>query len=379
MSDNANGSWARLRLIAGGGQAAEPKPAPALPILRFEDIQPVLETSDFVQGVLVEGSAAVVYGESNAGKTFWATDLALHVAAGMPWNGRRVEQGGVIYCALEGGVGFRNRVAAWRTDNGMDDARIPFSAIPVSLNLLDPEADTSRLITAIHAEAARMGMPIKLVVIDTLARAFAGGNENASEDMGLLVHNMDQIRAATGACVLFIHHCGKDAAKGARGHSSLRAAVDTEIEVASDAETGAKAATVVKQRELAKGQAFGFTLETVVLGQNPHGEDVTTCLVRSTGAQADNSGHSRSVRMSGDQQAAYSILCDLLAERGVPDYRGVPNGSTSVPDQWWRERFYQRAKPGADEATKQKAFRRAADALMSRRVVGMDYGRVWLP
>ena len=30
--------------------------------------------------------------------------------------------------------------------------------------------------------------------------------------------------------VLLVHHTGKDAAKGARGHSSLRAAIDTEID-----------------------------------------------------------------------------------------------------------------------------------------------------
>ncbi|MFP5368024.1 MAG: AAA family ATPase, partial [Actinomycetes bacterium] len=215
--------------------------------------------------------------------------------------------------------------------------------------------------------------------IDTLARAFAGGNENASEDMGLLVLNMDKIREETGACVLFIHHSGKDAAKGARGHSSLRAALDTEIEVKADEETGAKVASVVKQRELAKGQVFGFNLETVVLGQNRYGEDVTTCLVRSANVQADTSGHQKSGRMSVDQQAAYSVLCDLIAERGQPNYRGVPNGAQSIPEQWWRERFYQRAKPGADEGTKQKAFRRAADALLAHRAVGMDHGRVWLP
>ncbi len=49
--------------------------------------------------------------------------------------------------------------------------------------------------------------------------------------MGALVRCMDLIRQETGACVLFVHHSGKDAAKGARGHSLLRAAIDTEIEV----------------------------------------------------------------------------------------------------------------------------------------------------
>src|SRR4051812_18886432 len=75
-----------------------------------------------------------------------------------------------------------------------------------------------------------------MVVIDTLFRALAGGNENACEDMGTVVANADRIRAATGACVLMIHQCGKDAVRGMRGHSSLKAATDSEIEVACGAD-----------------------------------------------------------------------------------------------------------------------------------------------
>jgi hypothetical protein len=99
--------------------------------------------------------------------------------------------------------------------------------------------------------------------------------------MGALVMNMDRIRSETGACVLFVHHSGKDAAKGARGHSCLRAAIDSEFELVADEETGARSAAVVKQRDLPKGAVFEFRLEQVTLGQNPHGEDVTTCLVES--------------------------------------------------------------------------------------------------
>jgi len=378
MPDSGLDMWAKLRTAV----AAAPTPAvdrKALPTLWFEEIQPCLDAQDFVQGVLVEGGSAVVYGESNAGKTFWTTDLALHVAAGISWMGRRIEQGGVVYCVLEGGTGFRNRVSAWRTDRGMDDAHIPFVAIPATLNLLDPEADTPRLIDAIKAAAERMGIPVKLVVIDTLARAFAGGNENASEDMGLLVRNMDLIRAETGACVLFVHHSGKDQAKGARGHSSLRAALDTEIEVRAEEGSDLKSATTVKQREMKKGDVFAFRLETVVLGQNRHGEDVTTCLVMpATEGEAQAVGAARPPRLSGDQQAAMSVLNDVIAASGQPGHNGTPAGTYSVPEQWWRDRFYDRAKPGAPQDTKKKAFARAAEALVARRMVGMDRGRVWI-
>ena len=84
-----------------------PDPDTRLQLVWFDDILPCLDVLDFVQGILVEQSAVVVFGESNAGKTFWLLDLALHVATGRSWCGRRVEHGGVVYCALEGTKGFR--------------------------------------------------------------------------------------------------------------------------------------------------------------------------------------------------------------------------------------------------------------------------------
>ncbi|MEI2422068.1 AAA family ATPase, partial [Arthrospira platensis SPKY2] len=100
-------------------------------------------------------------------------------------------------------------------------------------------------------------------MIDTLARSMAGGSENDSEDMGNLVRAADRLREEFGATVLFIHHSGKDATRGARGHSSLRAAVDTEIEVAGL--EGTRTARVTKQRDFGTGEAFSFDLEAVTL------------------------------------------------------------------------------------------------------------------
>jgi len=70
-----------------------------------------------------------------------------------------------------------------------------------------------------------------LFVFDTLARCIAGADENSARDMGLVVANLDRIRRATSACVLAVHHTGKDMTAGARGSSALRAALDTELEL----------------------------------------------------------------------------------------------------------------------------------------------------
>lgn len=348
-----------------------------LPLEYFNDIATCVDALDFVQGTLTDQGSSVIYGESNSGKTFWATDLALHIASGITWNGKRVEQGGVIYCVLEGGMGFRNRVSAWRADHDALETPVYFAAIPAAINLLNPDAHTGPLIETILAAASHMGVKVKLVVIDTLARAMAGGAENSSEDMGALVMNMDRIRAETGANVCFIHHSGKDQAKGARGHSSLRAAIDTEIEVIAGEDGATRTATIVKQREMPKGDVHTFSLEVVEIGTNRHGEAVTTCLVRyADDGASDTKPYRRKLPQS--QSRALDVLSSLIAASGQPGGVGLPSGVLSVPEKWWRERFYDRAMPGAEHKAKEKAFRRAADALVSCCAVGMSAGRVWI-
>jgi len=358
------------------GSTGEPDPADILPLLWFGQIEVSLDARDFVQGTLMEEGSAVVYGQSNSGKTFWTTTLALHVAAGLEWHGLRVEQGGVVYCALEGGMGFRNRVAAWREKMGFGSYQLPFAAIPAAINLLNPAADTDKLIATVKLAAAAMTVPVKLIVVDTLARALGGGNENAPDDMGALVANMDRIRAETHAMVLFVHHSGKDQAKGARGHSSLQAAIDTEIEVTVDEVGEGRTATVVKQREMRKGQVFPFALQVVELGENRHGEVVTTCVVEAAepGAIPQRPGSG----LTGHPKRAFELLADAVARRGQPGY-GAPEGVVSIPEKWWRDGFYERAMPGAEADAKRKAFRRAADDLLNKHLVAMTAGRVWLP
>src|SRR5581483_5323891 len=79
------------------------------------------------------------------------------------------------------------------------------------------------------------------------------------------------------AAVLIVHHSGKDETRGARGHSSFKAALDTEIEVV--AKDNLHVATVTKQRDLPGGDKFAFRLKVVELGQDEDGDAVTTCVV----------------------------------------------------------------------------------------------------
>jgi hypothetical protein len=107
----------------------------------------------------------------------------------------------------------------------------------------------------------------------------AGGDENSGKDMTFAVSTIDAVKQATGAHVAIVHHCGKDEAKGARGHSSLRAAVDAEIEVSRPEGERITTVRVTKQRDLERGEAMPFSLKVIELGTNRRGKPVTSCTV----------------------------------------------------------------------------------------------------
>lgn len=295
----------------------------------FDDIAPVLSTRCLVSGVIGEGTSVILYGDSNSGKTFGALDIALCIASGIPWQGREVRQVPVMYAALEGGAGFRNRVTAWKFEKHAPGNRVMFAALPVGLDLVSDDGDAGEVIRAALAMKERLGQPVGLIVIDTLSRAMAGGNENAPEDMGALVRHIDEIRAATGATVLVVHHSGKDAAKGARGHSLLRAAVDTELELTAT-EDGIRTLRATKQRDMECGASFGFRLNVVEVGFDPEtAEPVTSCIPIPTDPKAKGKTEAR---LTPAQRGWLDDITDLLA--GPETEMRVPvEGMKPIPTQ----------------------------------------------
>lgn len=355
------------------GVAEDVAPDGGLPLVYFTDINANLDAADFVEGLLTEGGMSVTYGESNCGKTFFMTDLALHVASGMEWNGRAVEEGGVIYCALEGSHGISNRVTAWRKHHQMEGVIIPFAIIPISINLLDPAADTERLIAAITKAQGEMQKPVRLVILDTLSRALAGGNENAPDDMGALVANIDRVRQVTGAHVNGVHHSGKDTAKGARGHSLLRAATDTEIEITRASKDSPSVATVKKQRDLEIEGEWIFKLTTVELGRNRRNKPVTSCIVTlADPEEAKPTGP----KLNMWEVMAMDGLKEIISRFGEQGFGDLPNVKV-VTDKGWREKWYVTASID-DTETKRVTWNRTKNRLIKLRMVGHKGGKVWV-
>ena len=289
------------------------------PIFWLKDAKPILTSSYLIKGWLGRGQMSVIYGPSNVGKSFFALDMALCIAAGIDWQGNKVKGGPVLYLATEGGSAFQSRCVALRKQYDITDA--PLAVRPSPVDLLRPEADLAGLIELCKSIEQDMGEPLAAIFVDTLSRAMAGGDENGPTDMTSFISNLDVLRDVTGAHMGTVHHNGKDAAKGARGHSSLRAATDTEIELVL--EGSMRIATATKQRDLEPKEPFVFTLKVHELGSDEDGDPVTTCTIQE--ADPDDVADMQQKRPSGaNQKVIVSAFKQLRAEgEGGPNPTGA--------------------------------------------------------
>ena len=303
------------------------------------------------------------------GKTFLALDLALHVAADLNWHGAKVRATGpVIYVASEGGRGIRNRIAAVKQENP-DLSKAAGGNFLLLSDALDMcRADSGALIEAL---AQLPDKPV-LIVIDTLARSMGLGDENSSTDMGAFIRSVDQVRAATGAHVMVIHHAGKDAAKGARGHSSLRAAVDTEIQITRDGPV--IMAETRKQRDMEGEQAFAYTLSSVHLGVDEDGDAVTSCMVAPSAAPI-----TRAPMMTGQAKVALQAFGDALAHHGEAKSGDMfPHNRQCVALERWREYCDRLSLSSGETPTaKRTAFFKAKSALQDKGVICIVDNYAW--
>ncbi|MBK67610.1 MAG: hypothetical protein CMP22_05730, partial [Rickettsiales bacterium] len=223
--------------------------------LSWSQLSKIPEKRELIEGLFSEGSMVNLFGSPNSGKTFLTIDLALHLSLGKEWHGLKVKKTKVVYVELESGAGFSKRINAFMNFHNITELpNIHF--FNKSLNLCKSEEDINAFIRALQTLEN-----VGLIIIDTLSRALAGGNENSSDDMGMFVRNCDCIRQATGATILVVHHSGKDKSKGGRGHSLLNGAVDTEIEISKKNDIILVSQT--KQRDFEIGKQIKFILHPI--------------------------------------------------------------------------------------------------------------------
>jgi len=287
-----------------------------------------------------------------------------------------VQGGSVLYLATEGGNAFHNRIVALR-QKYPEHKDVKLAVRPSPVNLLDPNADLEKLAKLVR-EVSRKHGPVRMIVVDTLSRSMAGGNENAPDDMTRFIGNVDALRQVTLAHIMIVHHSGKDKAAGARGHSSLRSATDAEIELDHDAETGIRYAIATKQRDMETGARFDFVLDVVELGQDEDGDAVTTCTISE--ASAEQIEEASKPKITGKNQLLLKrCFTQLRGERvGQPNPAGAgfPESSAywTIDEEVLRDHFKGKIT-GASNPW--QSYTRALDALIAGGHAVQNEGLVW--
>lgn len=340
-----------------------------VPILRFnlltdDDLRKLPPLRWRIKGILPSHGTAVVFGPSGSGKSFLVLDMLQSLAFGREWFGRRVTSCSVTYIALEGEAGVSGRVDAYRIQHGSTSPKIRYMVQP--FRLLNPD-DINELVLAI--KAAGTG---DVVVLDTLSRATPGSDENDSKAMGLIVTAAKILQDLIGGLVLLIHHTGKVASKGMRGHSSLHAALDCAIEVKRNGDN--REWLVAKSKDGEDGASHPFKLEVVHLGTDNDGDAITSCVIVAN--QSAQTVAKKMPTLGSNQTIALTALKEALRESVDIDKNGAPQGKPCF---------------GVDEAIatvaplipvevkyKKQRAKEAITGLVNKNVVGMNGGWLWV-
>ena len=207
-----------------------------------------------VEDIIPERGLAVLYGQPETGKSFAALAIAFSIATGRPFFSQVVHQGPVIYVAAEGSAGLGQRVGAWkRSAEWYDRAGVQFLTEPVDLSDIES-------VSAFASAVRTLPDPPHLIVFDTLARSLVGGDENSSQDVGVLIHHASLLQQKLKVAVLFIHHTRKDG-ETERGSSALRGAAD--VMIRCDREKGSQLITLVCDKAKDAPHFPDITLELV--------------------------------------------------------------------------------------------------------------------
>lgn len=287
-----------------------------------------------VKGLIPAGALCSIYGPGGSFKSFLAVSLACHIASGKPWSGRRVSQGAVLFIAGEGGTGVSRRIRAWELcvndEMALDNLfRVDCPVFPASAE------SVQQVILAAQDILQLTGMPVRLIILDTLARCFGSSDENTARDMGAFIQGCDAIRFHTQSTMLIVHHSGKDQDRGARGSSAFQAALDAEFNVRREGRRNAITLSCTKMKDAEMPEVTAYDLSEAEICIDDDGEPVTSLVLNDVPRQPDDDDspvtpgvpymtHNHAAlwkcinqRISRNQSCTRALLRDDLRARGM--------------------------------------------------------------
>jgi AAA domain len=358
-------AYARELLAEAAAVAAIKDRPPGTPASRFTPRVPDLNGPRprwLIKNLVPERGQAMIYGRHGTGKSTLAMEMGVDVALGKPWHGRKTKQGTVIYIASEDAHGLRARLDALLRDRGitLDDLGGRFLELTGRPHLLKPD-EVQELIKELKP------LNPSLIIVDTLARAAAGADENSAQEMGVMIENCQTLINQTGATVCYCHHTGKDASKGARGSSAIPGAVDAEIFLERPDETeNLRIAHVGKMRGGRDYYTlFRYGLEMVQLGVDEDGDKITSTVVREIAPDPAGTVPVTKLPDTPVRRAIRGVLSDAM--RAMPFDELVSKAAMTLapPDQGQDDNRRKRVRQAYERMVQDKELHMSEDGMVS--------------
>jgi hypothetical protein len=304
-----------------------------------------------VKGIIPADSIGILFGKSGSYKSFIAIDLALHIAHGLSWCGRKTETGAVFFIVGEGAVGILNRFDAWHAHRGLspEGALFRVCLTPVALNHEERTKAVQEGIRDALGPAGRVG----LIVVDTLSQNY-DGDENDPSAMSRFFRNLiaNLRNSFSGCTILVIHHPGHSDQTRTRGSYTIIANTDFIFRVQNPVDRHAEL-FCEKMKDAEFPQPQSFLLHSSDLGADTDGDAITSLAAQFNGP-ADDSSNSRN-RRAGKHLAN---LTAILVQIDLP-----------VTMQNLRTAFDAACDSGMRDDAKRKGFERAIDDAKSQQLI----------
>lgn len=343
----------RIADYAGAPADGEPTQAQPLPMLTLDQLREQSRNVTWlVKHVVPSESVGLLYGASGTFKSFIGIDLAMHIAHGLPWLGKKTKKGPVLIIAAEGGTGLWRRIVAWHRERRLQWKDAPVYVIPISVDL---SADA----ILVREAAVAIGVTPALVLVDTLSQTFSG-EENSAQEVSIYLREIGlQFRACWQCAVLVVHHTGHNATERPRGSSALRSNVDFMFGVFRDEKEMLATMECAKQKDGDLMEPVSFSMKVCELAKDDDGDPITSLVA---------------TRLGDSEQLMNLMDHEAKRGRGGHNHRLIELAVNGLEEKKLRTLFYDTVD--GDAEMKRQAYYRARKWALSNGVIEIAQGVV---
>jgi hypothetical protein len=361
-----------------------------------------------IKGLIPRRESVLIYGASQSGKSFFTQDIAMAVARGEDYCGRKVRRGLVIYCAAEAGLGFIDlRMPGYAAGKQIDVFEfLPFVCLSKKFDLFGDEkqlveliAEIKKIVAMIKARCVDLGIEdiaLEAVVIDTLNKVTPAMDEINGKEVGIVIARLDRIKEECNCGLWLVHHMNANGDRP-RGHTSLYAAFETAIRITQSIEEkyndngkmrAKRYMQIDKQREGEDGGRYPFYLRGFTIGTDEDGDPIPACTVEWLDEGRDQSIKNRqkpqpdaTASMTEQNRMTYRALRRAIEEFGAapPPRLALPKSvSRVVNEKYWRQVYRENFAADATDDAVRKAIQRGNNFMIGKGIMARSNPFVWL-